>query len=115
MSGPVLQGQVYSPRTLTEAERLNRVDPLPVQYQGRSVMTFQTCREFVPGSGGYDSSAKFHEGWTAWYDAERRVQINLTKAKNHWTYNAGLIGETSEQLAQMKCSDLTDIEKRIRQ
>lgn len=42
MSAPQLTGREFSPRTLSEAETLNGVDPLPVQYEGSSVVTIHT-------------------------------------------------------------------------
>src|SRR5438105_3400915 len=38
-------GEVLAPLELTEAQRLNHVDPLPVEFDGKGTMRISTCRE----------------------------------------------------------------------
>ena len=103
---PELSGEVYSSRELSESERLNGIDPLPIEYSGTSTISFQTCRQFSPGLGNYDSG-KFKEAWTSWYD-DKEHHLTLKKVKGKWIINAL---SSDEIMVVMKCSDLKDIEK----
>jgi hypothetical protein len=109
-SEPENTGQINSPRELSEADKLNGVDPLPVKYEGKSIVTLQTCRSFTPGFGGYDSSGKFKESWTEWFDAPQHLWLTLTKKKEVWTTESY---SDSGKILQMTCSNVRDIEKRI--
>lgn len=102
MSGPVNTGQVNSPRALSEAERLNGTDPLPIKYEGKSVITLQTCREWNQGFG---------DSWGQWFDLTHEVALVLTKKKDAWTTQP----QASEgQLSKITCVQVNEIDKRYK-
>ena len=71
-------GETRYPRSLSEADRLNGVDPLPVEWQGRINMVRNTCRSL-----NYSFSPPF---WNAWVNADYEG-LALYKFKGVWAIN----------------------------
>lgn len=74
-------GAELTPRSLTEAERLNGVDPLPIAWEGEISMTINICRKFyehkVAGTV-YPSN-----GWSQWED-QITFTARMKNAKGKW-------------------------------
>jgi len=70
-------GQELAPLELTEAQRLNHVDPLPVEFEGKGAMAISTCRE-----SHWDTtygSSPFGE----WLDTTK-MDFRVRKIKSKW-------------------------------
>ncbi len=101
MSGPeTTMAQLNSPRALSEAERLNGVDPLPIIFEGKSIVTLQTCREWHQGFG---------DSWSGWFDLTHEITLQVTKKKSGWTtFTQGW------QLLRPTCENIRIIDQRYK-
>lgn len=93
--GPVLSvnGEYIEPRELTEAQKLNGVDPQPIQWKGSGSAMFKVGRMYTC-TGNCAPTI----GWQDNYE----IKIFITKVKGKWKLNTG----GSERFVPMKCSDL---------
>lgn len=69
----IVDGQAQTPRALSDADKLNGVDPLPVEWQGDVIATFETCR----------SDTLMDSGWSNWQNS-LKIKSKLKKVKGEW-------------------------------
>lgn len=79
---PVIRvvGRYHPPRQLTEAERLNRVDPQPIEWDGRVTLTFRIGRTMKTRGYGYDDRPPERYGWAD----NPTVERTIIKKKGRW-------------------------------
>lgn len=83
-----IEGKENQPRTLSEADILNGVDPLPVVWEGVGSINFRVCRRqayYVKDEPGVDS-------WDRWQDTYRD-SVRMQKAKGAWTISNQVVKE----------------------
>jgi hypothetical protein len=66
-------GQEVLPRVLSEADRLNGVDPQPIQWQGNGVFSFSTCKLHYIGEAD----------WRPWQETGS-WRFQLQRVKGRW-------------------------------
>ena len=72
MQAPMVFGSLVPPRVLSDADRLNGIDPQPVEWDGKVDLFLHTCRVTYLG-----------EKWRAWEDLVKREGI-LKRIKGKW-------------------------------
>jgi hypothetical protein len=112
LQGPVLyqckyapivtvEGETFQPKQLSEADRLNGVDPLPVSWSGSGRINLGLCRHqyYNPTYGpGYDS-------WKEWRD-ENDQYIRLMNKKGVWEFDNGV--GNKERIVAISCEEIPD-------
>lgn len=73
-----LDGKEFFPKELSEAEKLNGVDPLPIEWIGQFDIKMNLCRTSFLASTQVDN-------WTPWKDSETHKPKTITKVKGKWT------------------------------
>ena len=68
-----IKGKSLEPLALSQADRLNGVDPYPVEWDGSATFTLKTCRRNLS-----------RNSWTQWYDYGEHFELHLKKAKGVW-------------------------------
>ena len=72
MQAPMVFGNVIKPRELTDADKLNGVDPQPKEWDGQVDFWLHTCRFAFP-----------NENWKPWGDLVH-LHALLQKSKGRW-------------------------------
>jgi hypothetical protein len=93
-------GEALKPKPLSRVEILNGVDPLPVEWQGSTNVSFQVCRmntsySELPGAYGYGRT--LWNGWSRWTSQHCDFGTVISRAKGKWTIPA---------LKRVGCDDL---------
>jgi hypothetical protein len=93
-------GEALKPRPLTRVDRLNGVDPLPVEWEGGTKVSFELCRmntshSELPGAYGYGRT--LWDGWSAWSSQGCEFGTGISRAKGKWSVSA---------LNKISCDDL---------
>lgn len=73
-----LDGKEFFPKELSEAEKLNGVDPLPIEWRGQFKIKMNLCRTSFLASTQVNN-------WTPWQDSETHKPKTITKVKGKWT------------------------------
>lgn len=100
-----VEGRAIQPRRLSEADRLNGVDPLPIAWQGRAVINLGLCRRQVPGPHGPGSDA-----WERWLDRNSDA-VGLINRKGQWEFANQPTGRelyTVKTVLPITCKDVPD-------
>ena len=98
-----IKGEYFPPRALSESERLNRVDPQPVEWKGTARAEFKTCRISITGFS-YDGA------WSSWMDS-LYVSFDFQKAKGKWTV-IGFSSDTFDKISEIDCPQVKEYLKR---
>ena len=69
----VVNGQEIPARELSDADRLNGVDPRPIEWEGKGTFTYRTCRLHWIGT----------QNWGAWEDVDE-LRFRLRRVKGKW-------------------------------
>lgn len=103
-----VNGRTIQPRQLSEADRLNGVDPLPVAWDGLAVINLGLCRHQVyrQQTGPGDSA------WGAWSDKNDEF-VPLTNRKGNWEFRNKLQARGGEKvIVPVTCDDIPGGNKR---
>ena len=90
-------GEEYRPKVLSEADKLNGVDPLPISWSGKAIVTYKTARKQhyrVNSIPGFDS-------WEQWQDKVTNTWF-ISKRKDKWFLGANL----DEMYPKMTCDNI---------
>lgn len=106
-----VEGKAMQPRQLSEADRLNGVDPLPIAWHGRAIIHLGLCRM-------QSYSPQSFPGYSAW---ESWIQVNddavpLTNRKGQWEfYNqpTGREAYTVKVITPITCDDVPSETRRF--
>ncbi|MFN2454026.1 MAG: hypothetical protein ABR577_07370 [Pyrinomonadaceae bacterium] len=97
----IVKGTTYSPKQLSKVEKLNGVDPLPVEWSGNTKANFTVCREKNFAYNGPPSPS-----WGKWQDSIS-YEVSMEKRKGKWNIRNPLFnGITNEEIVAIKCSDV---------
>jgi hypothetical protein len=93
-------GQALNARPLSRVENLNRVDPLPIEWDGSTNVSFEVCRmntshSELPGAYGYGRT--LWDGWGNWTNQHCDFGTRIWRAKGKWNISI---------LKQITCDDL---------
>lgn len=77
-----LNGREFQPKELSEADRLNGVDPLPIQWQGSFKINMTLCRTIYLGPASTNK-------WSEWRDSDWHKPKMIVKSKGQWTITNG--------------------------
>lgn len=95
-----VEGTTFYPRQLSEAEQLNGVDPLPVEWAGRVQIEFEVCRQSERGNSRIP-------GWGSWYDKKSIEGQGIQKVKGVWNLSNNLhIGNDHDRPLTLACSEV---------
>lgn len=100
------EGKTLSPKVLSEADRLNGVDPLPIAWEGSTRIHLGLCRQqtyFYPVELGTDS-------WSAWADVNNHG-LSFKNVKGDWQFYNEPTGRemyTKEVIVPVACEDVPD-------
>jgi YARHG domain len=72
------EGEEFTPRFLSEADKLNGVDPLPEQWRGKAKVFFAACRTS-------HWNRYYRDGWDEWKD-NVSYDLEFWKAKGKWNF-----------------------------
>lgn len=106
-----VEGKTLQPRQLSEADRLNGVDPLPVAWQGRAVIHLGVCRmqSYAPQSfPGYNA-------WESWTQVNDDA-LPLINRKGQWEfYNkpTGREAYTVKVITPITCDEIPSETRRF--
>lgn len=100
------EGEGFESRALTEAEKLNGVDPLPYEWKGHAVLQFSACRTKRLAFRGHPMNEPFDK----WRD-NVSIKMPLWKSKGRWNLPnipLGLNGSETSQtsIGAFQCSDI---------
>lgn len=87
-----VQGSYHEPKTLSEAERLNKVDPQPTEYSGTITLEFPVAR-VVKGVPCIMDVCSWKDNF--------KTTVSISKAKGEWNINPG-----TKQVRSIQCSDV---------
>lgn len=73
-----VEGKEFQPKELSEADLLNGVDHLPIEWKGNLKITMKLCRTL------YLSPASTN-AWSDWRDSDWHKPIAIVKSKGKWT------------------------------
>lgn len=91
-----IKGQYHAPANLSEADRLNGVDPQPIEWEGEANLVFETCRQ-----KSLHKDAPNHN-WGQW-NSNSYLTLYLKKTKGKWNI-AGVRSDVDDRLLHMDCS-----------
>jgi len=95
-----VNGTTHYPRQLSEADQLNGVDPLPIEWEGGIKIEFETCRQSESGNGRVP-------GWGQWYDKKSIDNQWIKKVKGTWQIAASAhIGNDNDRALPFDCSSI---------
>lgn len=89
-------GQALKPKPLSRVEILNRVDPLPVEWDGGSNVSFEVCRM---NTAAYGYGRTFWDGWGNWTSQHCEFGTRIWRAKGKWNIDS---------LRHTSCGELAD-------
>lgn len=78
------QGKMFQPKALSRVEKLNGIDPLPVEWEGSMSVSFSIYRV---NSAYYNSnkSVRYFNGWRDWQDREFIQTLKIKREKGVWS------------------------------
>ena len=79
------QGEVQKPRALTRVEKLNGVDPLPVEWAGGTKVSFAVCRM---NDAAYGYGQTYWHGWGKWTEQHCEFSTGISRIKGKWNQPA---------------------------
>lgn len=71
-----ISGRTFAPRQLSEADRLNGVDPLPIEWEGQATASTNTCRFLIPNNPP-------DRRWSHWFE-QLQFTIKFRRVKGNW-------------------------------
>lgn len=98
-----VEGTTHQPKDLTPAEKLNNIDPFPVEWSGEIRLSYsiKRSRRSERIYGGSDGK------WSEWSDQEATQTIELSKAKGKWQLNnPKVVLNHRTNIAPVKCSEV---------
>jgi hypothetical protein len=98
------EGEEFQPRLLTEAEKLNGVDPLPEEWKGNATVSFTACRYVWK----YKEQPPKNTPWREWKDNVSH-KMKLWKSKGKWflpNIPPTQEGSTGMFIKPVQCSNL---------
>lgn len=101
-----VEGETFQPKQLSEADRLNGVDPLPVSWNGRAEINLGLCRHQI-------YSAKTGPGYNAWgeWTDKNSKSTRLSNKKGVWEFhNKDYNGK--EYFVPVSCDEVPSADKR---
>jgi len=95
-----VNGTTHYPRQLSEADQLNGVDPLPIEWEGGINIEFEVCRQSESGNGRVP-------GWGQWYDKKSIDNQWIKKVKGTWQIAPSAhIGNDNDRALLFDCSNI---------
>ncbi|HXI22600.1 MAG TPA: hypothetical protein VNG71_01915 [Pyrinomonadaceae bacterium] len=79
------QGEAQKPRVLTRVEKLNGVDPLPVEWAGGTKVSFAVCRM---NDAAYGYGQTYWHGWGKWTEQHCEFGTEISRIKGKWNQTA---------------------------
>ena len=73
-----VEGKEFQVKELSEADRLNGVDPLPIEWKGNLKITMKLCRTLYLGPASTNA-------WSDWRDSDWHKPKAIIKSKGKWT------------------------------
>lgn len=102
------KGRTLQPRQLSEADRLNGVDPLPVAWDGSAIINLGLCRHQVYRQ----QTGPGYSAWGEWSDRNDEF-LPLTKKKGRWEFLNKLQARGGEKvIVPVTCDDIPSQSKR---
>jgi hypothetical protein len=105
-----VDGKAFRPKQLSEADRLNRVDPLPIAWEGYAKINLGLCRYQVyspKDEPGYDA-------WGRWADKNHR-SVFFKKTRAGWWFHNEPIGTelyTKDVIVPVDCNEVPGANKK---
>ncbi len=106
-----VDGETYTPRQVSEADRLNGVDPLPVAWRGKATIHLGLCRSQEYGQ----KSMPGYDAWSSWMDTNDDY-VPLTNKKGQWEFfnkPTGNEAYTVKVIVPITCEDVPNATRRI--
>ena len=98
------EGGEFTIRILTEAEKLNGVDPLPEEWKGIAKVLFPACR-YTLGVRWKNLAAK-GDPWNRWKD-NVSYEMEMWKSKGQWYLpNDAPFEEPGNAINRVECSNM---------
>lgn len=101
-----VNGKTLQPKRLSEADRLNGVDPLPVAWDGGASINLGLCRH----QGYYRKVDLGPDAWGRWEDNNTDA-LNFKNLKGTWQFYNEATGQemyTKKVIVPIKCEDVPD-------
>ncbi|HEU0144350.1 MAG TPA: hypothetical protein VFQ47_06160 [Nitrososphaera sp.] len=103
-----VKGETFQPRPLSEADRLNGVDPLPISWDGVAIINLGLCRHQTY----YQKDEPGYSAWGQWSDRNDDF-LPLTNKKGHWEFHNKLTAIGGDKIiVPVTCEDIPSAEKR---
>jgi hypothetical protein len=103
------KGTTIPPRSLSEADRLNGVDPWPIAWDGLAIINLGLCRHQV-------YSQKIGPGYSAWgqWSDKNDEFLPLTNKKGKWEFHNSMqgSGHGDKVIVPVNCDDVPSENKR---
>lgn len=97
-------GRYFPPRALSEADRLNGVDPQPMEWEGEVTLPIRTYRQTTANVDREHKKLLFTNSWGDWKDG---YNFGFMLRKKHGEWVTTLLG--NEVPLTFECSDLSDL------
>jgi hypothetical protein len=101
-----ISGRSIQPRRLSEADRLNGVDPLPIAWEGSATINLGLCRR----QDFYGNVELGTDSWQGWID-QNNDSLSFKNVKGAWEfYNEPTGGEmyTKKVIVPVSCEEVPD-------
>lgn len=73
-----VDGKQFFPKEISEADKLNEVDSLPIEWSGNFEIKMRLCRTMSLGPAS-------NKTWSEWRDTDSHKPKQISKAKGNWT------------------------------